>query len=87
MASSQEYECAICGYRSSSRAEFVEFNDPVKLPRVVDKAKARGRVVKPVNVKYICIRCSAEMYQEETKPPRAIRVVCPRCGEAVEVWL
>ena len=83
----QEYVCAICGYRSSIRAEFVEFKDPVKLPKVVDRARARGRDIKPEDVKYICLKCSVEMYQEETKSPRAVRVVCPRCGEVIEVWL
>ena len=84
---SEVYECAICGYRSANRAEFVEFRDPVKLPKVVDKARGRGRSVKAEDAKFICLRCSAEMYQEETKPPRLVRVVCPRCGEVVEVWL
>jgi len=84
---SQECECAICGYRSTNRAEFVEFRDPVKLPKVVDRARARGRNIRDGDVKYICLKCSAEMYQEETKPPRLVRVVCPRCGEVTEVWL
>jgi DNA-directed RNA polymerase subunit RPC12/RpoP len=84
---SATYECAICGYRSSVRAEFVEFLDPVKLPRVVERAKSRRRSVKAEDVKHVCLRCSAEMYQEGAKPPRAVRVACPRCGEAFEVWL
>jgi DNA-directed RNA polymerase subunit RPC12/RpoP len=84
---SEVYECAVCGYKSSVRAEFVEFLDPVKLPRVVEKAKGRGRGVKAEDVRYVCLKCSVEMYQEETKPPRAVRIVCPRCGEVVEVWL
>ena len=84
---SEVYECAACGYRSSVRAEFVEFRDPVKLPRVVDRARARGRSARPGDVVYVCLRCSVEMYQEETRSPRLVRVVCPRCGEVIEVWL
>jgi DNA-directed RNA polymerase subunit RPC12/RpoP len=84
---SEVYECAICGYRSTNRAEFVEFRDSVKLPRVVEKARGRGRNIGAGDAKYICLKCSVEMYQEETKPPRLVRVVCPRCGEVVEVWL
>jgi DNA-directed RNA polymerase subunit RPC12/RpoP len=84
---SETYTCAICGYTSSFRAEFVEVMDPVKMPRVVERARARGRDVKAEDVRFICLRCSLELYQEETKPPRPVRVVCPRCGEVVEVWL
>lgn len=84
---SEVYECAICGYSSSVRAEFVEFRDPVKLPKVAERAAGRGRKIRAEDVKYICLKCSVEMYQEETKPPRQVRVVCPRCGEVVEVWL
>jgi DNA-directed RNA polymerase subunit RPC12/RpoP len=83
---SEAYTCAICGYTSSVRAEFVEFNDPVKLPRVVERARARGRSVRAGDVKYICLRCNTELYQEETRSPRPVRVVCPRCGEVIEVW-
>jgi DNA-directed RNA polymerase subunit RPC12/RpoP len=84
---SEVYECTVCGYRSSVRSEFVEFRDPVKLPRVLERARARGRSVGPEDVRYICLKCSVEMYQEETRSPRLVRVVCPRCGEVVEVWL
>jgi DNA-directed RNA polymerase subunit RPC12/RpoP len=87
LSAGSEFECAVCGYRSSNRAEFVEFRDPVKLPRVVERARARGRGVGPEDVKYLCLKCSAELYQEETRSPRSIRVVCPRCGEVIEVWL
>ena len=81
------YECTICGYSSNARAEFVEFMDPVKLPKIVDKAKAKGRLVRAENVKYLCVKCSAEMYKEEVSPPRSMRATCPRCGEVVEVWV
>jgi len=85
---SQEiYECAICGYKSDVRTEFVEFLDHVKLSKVVEKAKTKGRKITADQVKYICLRCSVELYQEETKSPRSVRVVCPRCGEVIEVWL
>jgi len=80
------YECAICGRSSDERSEFVEFMDPVKLPKVVERARSRGRRVRPEDVKYVCLKCSTEMYQEETRPPRSLKVVCPRCGEVVEVW-
>jgi len=83
-----EYVCVICGYTSGVRAEFVEFKDPVKLPKVVEKAVARGRKnVSVEEVKYICIRCSTEMYLEEVKPPKLTRITCPKCGEVIEVWL
>jgi predicted RNA-binding Zn-ribbon protein involved in translation (DUF1610 family) len=84
---SEAYQCAICGYSSSVRAEFVEFIDPVKLPRVVERARGRGRSLKTEDVRFVCLRCSVELYQEETRSPRPVRVVCPRCGEVVEVWL
>jgi predicted RNA-binding Zn-ribbon protein involved in translation (DUF1610 family) len=83
---SEAYTCAICGYTSTSRAEFVEFNDPVKLPRVTERARARGRRLEPGDVRFICLRCNTELYQEEVRSPRPVRVVCPRCGEVVEVW-
>jgi DNA-directed RNA polymerase subunit RPC12/RpoP len=85
--SQETYECVICGYKSDVRAEFVEFLDPIKLSKVVDKARARGRNIKAEDVKYICLKCSVELYQEETKSPRSIRVICPRCGEVIEIWL
>jgi DNA-directed RNA polymerase subunit RPC12/RpoP len=85
--SQETYECAICGYKSNVRAEFVEFLNPVKLSKVIEKAKTRGRNVRADQVKYICLRCSVELYQEETKSPRSVRVICPRCGEVIEVWL
>ena len=77
----------ICGYTSHVRAEFVEFMDPVKLPKVVEKAKSRGRTVKVEGAMYICVKCSCEMYGEEVKQPRSIKVTCPKCGEVIEVWL
>jgi len=82
----QIYECAICGYLSENRAEFVEFLDTVKLPKVIEKARSRGRPTRIESVKYLCVRCSVEMYREEINPPRSIRTVCPRCGETVEIW-
>jgi len=81
------YKCAVCGYESSVRQEFVEFNDPVKLPKAVEKARTKGRNVKTEDVKYLCLKCSQELYQEETREPRSVRVVCPSCGAVVEVWL
>jgi predicted RNA-binding Zn-ribbon protein involved in translation (DUF1610 family) len=84
---SEAYTCAVCGYSSSVRADFVEFKDPVKLPRVVERARGRGRRLEPGDVRFICLRCSLELYQEETRSPRLARVVCPRCGEVIEVWL
>jgi len=83
----QVYTCTVCGYTSSDRAEFVEYQDPVKLPRVLEKARARGRVAEVTDVKYLCLKCSVELYQEEVKAPRVVRAVCPRCGEVVEVWV
>jgi len=77
----------VCGYSSDVRAEFIEFLDPVKLPKIVEKAKNRGRSIKAEEVRFICIKCSAELYQEETKPPKSIRVTCPKCGEVIEVWV
>jgi DNA-directed RNA polymerase subunit RPC12/RpoP len=81
------YQCAICGYTSDASSDFIEFNDPVKLLSVVERARARGRTIQPEDVKFICLRCNMELYQEEAKPLRPVRVVCPRCGEAIEVWL
>jgi len=80
------YVCAICGYSSNVRQEFVEFMDPVKIDKVVEKASGRGRSVKKEDVRYICIKCSVELYSEEIKQPRSFRVTCPRCGEVFEVW-
>ena len=82
-----KYECAICGRSSEDRAEFVEFRDPVKLGSVVERAKRRGRVIKEEEVKFVCYKCSTEMYSEETRGPKSVRVTCPRCGEVIEVWL
>ena len=84
---SEAYTCAICGYTSYTSSEFVEFNDPVKLPKVIEKARSRGRTIKSEDVRFICLRCNLELYQEETRSPRPVRVVCPRCGEVIEVWL
>ena len=84
---SEEYVCAICGYTSTVRAEVVEFKDPVKLPKVLDRARSRGRSIKADDVRYVCLKCSVEMYGEETKQPRSMKVTCLKCGEVVEVWL
>jgi DNA-directed RNA polymerase subunit RPC12/RpoP len=83
---SEAYQCAICGYSSSVSSDFIEFEDPVRLPKVIEKARARGRTIQPEDVKFICLRCNLELYQEEVTP-RPVRVVCPRCGEVIEVWL
>jgi DNA-directed RNA polymerase subunit RPC12/RpoP len=85
------YECAICGYKSWNRAEFVEFIDSVKLPKVVELAKLKGaklkgRDITAENIRYLCLKCNVELYQEETKPPKAMKVVCPKCGEVIDVW-
>jgi DNA-directed RNA polymerase subunit RPC12/RpoP len=61
----QEYVCAICGYKSGNRAEFVEFNDPIKLPKAIEMARARGRDVSADSVKYVCINCSVRLYEPE----------------------
>jgi len=87
MSAPTKYTCAVCGYTSDNRPEFVEFRDPVKLDRVVERARGRGRSVRREDVKYVCLRCSVEMYSEETRGPRPVRVTCPRCGEVFEVWL
>jgi len=79
-----EYECAICSYKSNSRSEFVEFKDTVKLKKVIEKAKVKGRSIS--NVEYICLKCSNELYQEEIRQPRSTKVTCPRCGEVIEIW-
>ena len=77
----------MCGYSSDEKAEFVEFLDPVKLPKVIEKARSRGRSVKAGEVKYICLKCTTELYQEETKPPKSVKVTCPKCGEVIDVWV
>jgi len=81
------YVCAICGYSSDARQEFVEFKDPVNLRRAVEKAKGKGRTIKESDVKYICLNCSLELYSEGTRGPRSIRATCPKCGEVFDVWL
>ena len=87
MSSSNQYICAICGYSSDNRYEFIEFRDPVKKGKVVEKAKMKGRIIKEQDIEFICYKCSAEMYSEEIRGPRPIRATCPRCGEVFEVWL
>jgi DNA-directed RNA polymerase subunit RPC12/RpoP len=84
--SDEIYECAICSYRSWNRTEFVEFMDSVKLSKVVELAKLKGRDITAENVRYLCLKCSTELYQEETKSPKAMKVVCPKCGEVIDVW-
>jgi len=83
--SDEIYECAVCGYRSWNRAEFVEFMDPIKLPKVIELAKLKRRDIVE-DVKYLCLKCNTELYQEETKSPKAMKVVCPKCGEVIDVW-
>ena len=87
MSTPKQYTCAICGYISDNRSEFIEFRDPVKADTVVEKARGRGRSVKKEDVRFICLKCSVELYGEEIKQPRPIRITCPRCGEVIEVWL
>jgi predicted RNA-binding Zn-ribbon protein involved in translation (DUF1610 family) len=86
--SDEIYECAICGYMSRNRAEFVEFMDLVKLPKVVElaKLKLKGGDITAENIRYLCLKCNVELYQEETKSPKAMKVVCPKCGEVIDVW-
>jgi len=81
------YVCAICGYSSNVRQEFVEFMDTVKTDTVVERSRRKGRGVNKEDIKYICIKCSVEMYSEETRGPRSVRVTCPKCGEVIDVWL
>lgn len=79
------YICAVCGYTSDSRAEFVELRDPVGVKRLNE----RGKRVKQTPIAegdFICNKCSLELYRPAGQP-RSIRVVCPKCGEAFEVWL
>jgi DNA-directed RNA polymerase subunit RPC12/RpoP len=84
--SDEIYECAICSYRSWNRTEFVEFMDPIKLPKVIESAKLKGRDITAEGVRYLCLKCNIELYQEETKSPKAMKVVCPKCGEVIDVW-
>jgi hypothetical protein len=78
------FECAVCGYSSENGSEFIEFLDSVRLEKVIEKARARGRAVN--KVEFICYKCSQELYSEEVRAPRAQRVVCPKCGEVIEIW-
>jgi DNA-directed RNA polymerase subunit RPC12/RpoP len=59
------YECAICGYKSSSRAEFVEMMDPSRVELAVLLARLRGRIVSPEDVKYVCTNCSVRLYEPQ----------------------
>lgn len=65
LSSSQEYECAICGYKSSSRAEFVEMMDPSRVELVVLMARVRGRNISTGDVKYVCTNCSVRLYEPQ----------------------
>jgi DNA-directed RNA polymerase subunit RPC12/RpoP len=85
--SGEVYVCAICGYQTDVRGEVVEFRDVVKLPKVVEKAQAKGRMIKLDEAIYICSKCSMDLYREEVKQPKSVKATCPRCGEVVELWL
>jgi len=79
------YICAVCGYTSDSRAEFVELRDPVGVKRLNEMGK-RVKQTPIAKGDFICNKCSLELYRPAGQP-RSIRVVCPKCGEAFEVWL
>ena len=83
----EAYVCAVCGHTSDVRQEFVEFRDPASLGRAVEKARSRGRAISEGDVRYLCLKCSQELYGEGVRGPRSVRVACPRCGEVFEVWL
>jgi len=61
-----EYECAICGYKSYNRAEFVEMMDPAKTNLIIMLAKLRGRNISAEEIKYICTNCSVMLYEPQT---------------------
>jgi DNA-directed RNA polymerase subunit RPC12/RpoP len=61
-----EYECAICGYKSDNRAEFIEMMDPAKTDLIIMLARLRGRNVSEENIKYICTNCSVKLYEPQT---------------------
>jgi len=61
-----EYECAICGYKSSNRAEFIEIMDPAKTDLIIITARLRGRIISAEDIKYICTNCSVKLYEPQT---------------------
>jgi DNA-directed RNA polymerase subunit RPC12/RpoP len=62
---SEVYECAVCGYRSANRSEFVEMLDPSRVELAVLMARLRGREISPGDVKYVCLDCSARLYEPQ----------------------
>jgi DNA-directed RNA polymerase subunit RPC12/RpoP len=63
--SEHEYECAVCGYKSTNRSEFVEMLDPSRVELAVLMARVRGRIVMPEDVKYVCTNCSVRLYESQ----------------------
>jgi DNA-directed RNA polymerase subunit RPC12/RpoP len=61
-----EYECAICGYKSSNRAEFIEMMDPAKTDLIIMMARLRGRNTSTEDIKYVCTNCSVKLYEPKT---------------------
>jgi len=62
---SEVYECAVCGYKSTNRAEFVEMLDPSRVELIVLMAGLRGRAASPEDVKYVCTNCSVRLYEPQ----------------------
>ena len=82
---SPRYVCVVCGYTSDVIAEFIELRDPIGVKKLNDRGR-RAKAEKIVEGDFICSKCSLELYGLG-QAPRSIRVVCPKCGEVIEVWL